>query len=139
MSNDAPTIQDIQQRMREVRRELRCDVHQLAASTEEMTDWRFYVRAHPWACMGTALMVGYFIVPSRYSYARLDTAGLDAVANVARQGAREERSARNGSWGRIIAKTVASAALRGALGYIGNRVATSTAAMKQVDEEVQRV
>jgi hypothetical protein len=83
--------------------------------------------------MSTALMLGYFIVPRRYPSARLDSAGLDAVVRLAREGTREEHAARDDSWGRMIAKAVATAALRGILGYIGNRVATSSIATEEVE------
>jgi hypothetical protein len=56
---------DIQRQMREVRAELRDDVKDLMNSAQEMGDWKRYVRAYPWLCMGAALAAGYLVVPMR--------------------------------------------------------------------------
>jgi hypothetical protein len=55
----------IQEEMRHVRSDLRSDVQEIVAGAREMTDWRHYVAAYPWVCIGAAAAVGYFLVPSR--------------------------------------------------------------------------
>lgn len=56
---------ELQQKMREVRADIRHDVQELAASAREMADWTSYVRTYPWLCVGVALAVGYLVVPQR--------------------------------------------------------------------------
>jgi len=60
MSDDS--IKAIQKRMKEVRRELGND---LATSARDITNWRSYVRASPWICLGAAVAIGYLVVPKK--------------------------------------------------------------------------
>lgn len=61
-SNDIDTIR---RQMAQIRRELHEDVRDVVASAEAATDWKHYVRMYPWACLGAAVAVGYFVVPKR--------------------------------------------------------------------------
>lgn len=72
MTNDEETIQAIQQRMREVRRDLG---HDLAASARDITDWRSYVRARPWVAVASAAAIGYLLAPKGPPVVRLN--GID--------------------------------------------------------------
>ena len=55
--------EEIQQAMRRVRCNLGNDVENLVQQARDATDWRCYVRRHPWACMGAMAVAGYFCVP----------------------------------------------------------------------------
>jgi hypothetical protein len=55
----------IQARMRELRAEMNNDVEALVNSTEDLADWRKYVRAQPWLCVGAAAFAGFLLAPAR--------------------------------------------------------------------------
>jgi hypothetical protein len=71
---------DVQRQMREVRAELRDDVKELVVSAHQMADWKRYVRAYPWLCVGGALAAGFLIVPQRSVVVRPDAEGLIELA-----------------------------------------------------------
>lgn len=70
-----------------VRGELHDDVEEVVASARALTDWRRYVRSYPWACLGAAAVVGYWIVPRRAA-PKIKIRGPKSVASKA--GSREE-------------------------------------------------
>jgi len=76
-TNDAD---EIRRQMREVRAELRDDVHELVVSAKDMADWQSYIRAYPWLCVGGALALGYFLVPGRSVVVKPDAEGLIELA-----------------------------------------------------------
>lgn len=55
----------IRQRMGEVRCDLDEDVQDIVEGARDFGEWRSYVKAYPWVCLGAALAVGYFVVPCR--------------------------------------------------------------------------
>jgi hypothetical protein len=76
MTNDEETMQAIQQRMREVRRELG---HDLAISARDITDWRSYVRASPWLAVASAAALGYLLAPKGPPVVRLNSIDLQRL------------------------------------------------------------
>jgi hypothetical protein len=60
--NDCIEKNAIQQRMEEVRRDLDESVQNTVEGVREMSDWRSYMKAYPWAGLATAFAVGYLIV-----------------------------------------------------------------------------
>src|SRR5690606_8863460 len=62
---DASDTSAIQARMRELRDEMNEDVEALVNSTEDLADWRKYVRAQPWLCVGAAALAGFLLAPAR--------------------------------------------------------------------------
>ena len=76
VATTADTAEEIQSQMRQVRRELGEDVQEIVDNARIMTDWKHYVRAYPWVCMGVALAAGYFVVPSRPNLIRPDAKAL---------------------------------------------------------------
>jgi hypothetical protein len=68
------TAFEIECQMRQVRRDLDDQVDELVDSarqiTEQMSDWRSYVGAHPWIFLGAAAALGYLVVPTRISVGR---------------------------------------------------------------------
>lgn len=52
--------------MAQIRRDLHEDVKGVVQGAEAATDWRRFIRNYPWACMGTALAVGYLVVPRKH-------------------------------------------------------------------------
>ena len=59
------TGEEILQRMAKTR--LRIDEHadELGAQVSALSDWRSYVRRHPWLSVSAAAAIGFVIVPSR--------------------------------------------------------------------------
>lgn len=55
----------IRQTMHEIRRELDDDVSQIKQSASTLTDWQYYIRHYPWACVGAAAAFGFMIVPRK--------------------------------------------------------------------------
>jgi hypothetical protein len=67
--------------MLELRSEVREDVEGIFDRAEQLTDWRYYVRRYPWACLAAAAVVGYAIVP-KHPAVKLDA---DALAEALRK------------------------------------------------------
>jgi len=53
------------QEMDKVRRNLGNEVDEIVESAQTLTDWRYYVKTHPWMCLAGAAAIGYFVVPKR--------------------------------------------------------------------------
>src|SRR5688572_33312738 len=51
--------------MADVRYDLDEDVQEIVEGARDMSQWRSYVRAYPWWCLGGALALGYLVVPRR--------------------------------------------------------------------------
>jgi len=62
MSDEAERIR---RQMQDVRLEMGRDVHEVVERAKELSDWRYYVRKHPWVCMGSALAIGFLAMPGR--------------------------------------------------------------------------
>lgn len=56
---------DIVRRMQDVRREVGDDVRGIVETAKTLSDWRYYVRNHPLACMGAALALGFVVAPRK--------------------------------------------------------------------------
>ncbi|HEY2413571.1 MAG TPA: hypothetical protein VGI40_15080 [Pirellulaceae bacterium] len=76
-SNDAD---EVQRQMREIRAELRDDVHEIVESANKMADLSTYVSAYPWLCVGAALAAGYLVVPQRAVIMRPDAEAMIELA-----------------------------------------------------------
>jgi hypothetical protein len=72
-------INEIQQKMAQIRRDLHQDVSEVVAGAEAATDWRRYVRAYPWAAVAIALAAGYMVVPRRSRHDAANEADMDAI------------------------------------------------------------
>ena len=117
--SDSASIKAIQQRMQQVRHDLGDEMGELVESAKDMTDWRKYVNANPWLWMGVAAGIGYFLVPKRAPVARLDSADLKALA---RHGNLQQGSPPRPGLRSAIVSFVTTAALRGIMGYMGQRM-----------------
>jgi hypothetical protein len=58
-------VEQIAQEMRTVRDELRDDVQSVVGRARTLSDWRHYVRSHPWLFIAAGVAVGFLLVPSR--------------------------------------------------------------------------
>jgi hypothetical protein len=62
MSDEAERIR---REMQNVRQEMGHDVHAVVERAKELSDWRYYVRRHPWICASSALALGFLAMPGR--------------------------------------------------------------------------
>lgn len=62
MSDDADSIRE---RMQNVRRSVGDDVEGIVHTAKTLSDWRYYVKNHPWACLGVAFAAGFMLMPKR--------------------------------------------------------------------------
>ena len=63
--DEVMTAGEIRERMATVRQQIHDRSDQVVTQTKELSDWRFYVRRHPWASVTAAAVIGYAIVPGR--------------------------------------------------------------------------
>jgi hypothetical protein len=49
--------------MQDVRRDVGEDVRGIVETAKTLSDWRYYVKNHPWACVGAALAAGFVLAP----------------------------------------------------------------------------
>jgi hypothetical protein len=72
----------IQQRMKEVRCDLDKDIQGIVEVTRDLRDWRSYVRAYPWVCVGAVLSAGYCIAPRRHVAMQLNAETIAKLVDV---------------------------------------------------------
>ena len=118
MSDDA-TIEAIQQRMREVRRELSQD---LATSARDITNWRSYVRASPWIAVASAAAVGYLLAPKGPPMVRVSGIDLQKLTSNGHATAVAEMPQKKKSLSGTILSALVGLAARGAMAYVTNRI-----------------
>jgi hypothetical protein len=63
--SEAPRAAEAQMQMRQIRNDIDQGVEEMVGNARSMFDWRHYVRTYPWVCLGTAVALGYLIVPKR--------------------------------------------------------------------------
>lgn len=80
--NEPVTFDAVRRQMQEVRGHLDEDVGALLQDARLMIDWRRYVKGYPWIAVGTALVVGFLMVPRRREAVNLDA---PALADLVRQ------------------------------------------------------
>jgi len=82
------TAEEIQYTMRRVRCDLDEQVDELVDNAKQITasftDWRTYVAANPWLCLGIAAGVGYLVIPARVT---VDRPVAETLAELTRTGA----------------------------------------------------
>src|SRR5690348_7209985 len=102
-------VEEIQREMHKVRANLGTEVRGLAQRAREATDWRHYVRRHPWVCLGAVAATGYLIVPQKKQPAA------DVVEHVTKNGHGVRAKADSGGGLSATLVSVAVRALAGAL------------------------
>jgi hypothetical protein len=56
---------DIVKRMQDVRRDVGVNVQGIRDSAKTLSDWRYYVKNHPWMCVGAVAAAGFLLVPGK--------------------------------------------------------------------------
>lgn len=113
--SDSTDIAEIQRQMSEIRGEMRHDMNTLVTNARTLSDWRYYVRNYPWACLGAAAFAGYLLVPPRVRAAAPAASGSEPQSR-GEQTAKEQKRGLAG----MVLGMVASAALQGASGIAKN-------------------
>lgn len=113
----------IQRRMEDVRGHLDEDVNDVVDSAKELVDWRAYVRKYPWACLGTAVAIGYILVPQRLE---LNNPDVDTLLELAKRHklsvtANPTPERRNATVSKVFS-LITQAAVRGGLSYLGQKL-----------------
>ncbi len=62
MSDEAERIR---RQMHSVRKDVGDDVKDIVHGAQQLSDWRYYVRRHPWMCVGSAFALGFLATPAR--------------------------------------------------------------------------
>jgi hypothetical protein len=117
---ESPETNVIRQRMEEVRCDLDDDFQEIVEGARDMGDWRSYVKAHPWACLGAAFTVGYLIVPRRPVGMQLSAEAIAELANQSRVPAASQLPAKGNLRGMLLA-FLGPLVLRGVLSYVGQQ------------------
>jgi hypothetical protein len=76
--------ESIRAQMQQLRCEIDEDVEGMAVSARNKVDWRHYVRTYPWVCLGSAIALGFLIVPRRSTAIRADLASRTELARTGR-------------------------------------------------------
>jgi hypothetical protein len=104
--------------MQQIRREIDQDVEDMAASARNMVDWKHYVKTYPWVCLGTAVALGFLIVPKRSTAMRPDLATMTELARTGHLDVKPAPAAMRGFVDTLLA-AVANIAVRTATAYLG--------------------
>ena len=113
-----PLADAVGARMQGIRCEIDRDLEDLAASARNMVDWKHYVKAHPWLSLGTAVALGFLIVPKRSTVIHSDLATLTELARTGHLAVTPVPTAARGLADRLLA-AAANAAVRMATAYLG--------------------
>jgi hypothetical protein len=126
----------IQQQMKEVRYDLDEDVQEIVETVREFGDWRSYVRAYPWICIGAAFAVGYLIVPRRRVQSPPDVKLLTEAAKQSRP-LESSRLLTTGSIRKMALTFVGNLVVGGISTYVGKQLANFKAAQTDHSQESQ--
>ena len=116
MTHKSQETKAIRQRMEEVRCDLDEDVQGIVEGARDMRDWRSYVRAYPWVCVGAAVAVGYLLVPRRPASMQPSA---EAIAELVKQSRLAETplvKARG-----LLLRSVGNLVIQGVSAYIGQQ------------------
>jgi hypothetical protein len=112
----------LRQEMRQIRRELGQDVEELVVQAERLMDWRYYVSRYPWAMVGIATFVGFYLVPKRTVTMPTDERTLAQLAQrlpivIQRTEAREKKQ----GWLGSLTTLGAQLAMRAVMAYVSQQ------------------
>jgi len=111
--------ENLQQEMRDVRRNLGQHTEQVIENAREQLNWRHYVAGHPWIALGAAATLGYFLVPARCKCAstagRPETQGVETPyqPHPTPAASHASNSALNGAIASVVAMLATVAAREG--------------------------
>lgn len=105
--------------MHDVRCSLSEDVEEMVDSAHTLAEWQYYVREHPWICLGGAAAVGFLLVPTRIETISPSAEVLEQLAKRNKLVVKPNLQPRaRGGIGGAMLEILAKAAVRGAIGYL---------------------
>jgi len=116
---------ELRREMRTIRRELGENVEELVENAERLMDWHYYWQRYPWACIGGACLLGYFVIPSRTITLPTDERTLSRLAE--RLGGEVKKGTetkKQSLLGQLISMGTGMA-LRGAFAYLSQQMGNS--------------
>jgi hypothetical protein len=136
-THDSPEANAIRQRMDAVHRDLDKDVQEIVQGTRDIRDWRAYVSSYPWACVGAAIVIGYWIAPRRSTAMQPNREMLTALAKQSCAAAKSELPTKSNASG-VALSFLSNLVLREVASYVGQRAGEFIAARtvkSQQDEQ----
>jgi hypothetical protein len=115
----------LREQMARVRNHLADDVVEVVEQAKELTDWRSYVRRHPWMCVGAAAAIGFMMVPVRRRAAVASTRNLAEPNGYQATGAMSDdrpASTRSASTMQPLINLAAGLAVRRLVSIAGNQL-----------------
>ena len=119
--NDSPLDDTIRARMQGIRGEIDQNLRDVSASARSMVDWKHYVKAHPWACLGTAAALGFLVAPKRSTAMNADLAAPNGPAKTGHPLATAAPTAAHRFVDAIVVAAVSIAA-RETIAFLGRNV-----------------
>lgn len=124
--------------MRGIRREFGDNVEELVENAERLMDWRYYVSRYPWAIVGAAALIGYFLVPRRIVTLPTDQHSLTQLADrIAPAIAPPEKQKPQPSWLSSLISMGTGMLMRAAAGYAAQQVSKAFAQPAQQPQPVE--
>jgi hypothetical protein len=114
-------ISEIQRRMAQIRHDMHQEVQGAVKGAQSLTDWRSFVKGHPWLSISVASVVGYLIVPTRRSTSpTIVTVGNPSPELLTAATADQSRQLKQSRWSILgtAFSLLAPVAVRGAQNYV---------------------
>ena len=109
--------------MASIRRELDEDVGAVVEQAKELTDWRNFVRRHPFLSVTAAVAIGYLVVPERLNVISPSAEALEELAKRNRLVVKPKADVRRqASMASPLINLAVGAVLRSALNMAGQQV-----------------
>jgi hypothetical protein len=131
MSDEAERIR---RQMQAIRQDMGDGVQEVVAGARQLSDWRYYVRRHPWACVGGAMALGFMIAPMRRRK-KFDVSPDDLVAQLRAGGAAPAAAVAGGGIAATVAKMAAPIVLRGVSALVARKLASRRTHREAIDPE----
>jgi hypothetical protein len=123
MSDKNDEADRIRRLMQHVRQDMGQELKGIVLGARQLSDWRYYVKQHPWACLSAAFGLGFALMPGKRTPAQ---AQVDKLLAELRQNAKTAQLLSRGAPGGMLAKVIGLAApivVRSATAFISNQLA----------------
>jgi hypothetical protein len=130
MSDDAERIR---RQMQAIRQDMEGGVKDVVDGAKQLSDWRYHVRRHPWACVGGAMALGFLLVPMR-SRKKVEGIPAELLAQLRAGGAMPAAAAAGGAGlAATVARMAAPIVLRGVSSFVAGKFASRRAHREALD------
>jgi len=123
MSDEHDEAERIRRKMHHVRQDMGDDLKGIVLGARQLSDWRYYVKQHPWACLGAAFALGFVLMPGKRPPA---SAEVEQLLAQLRQSTKKARALGGGSFsssllGRLV-NMAAPIAVRSATSFLSSQM-----------------